>query len=199
MTKGQGVREYRACTRCRSRKVKCDLKSVGEPGKPPCAKCRREGAECLLGGSRRGGDYSRHRRSAKGPNLNSIDYWPSSTGGPSHHHTARPHAASLAEQSVEQETSHNAAMVHDCLQNPSDALLILAHAAGRPEDKDFMLGSSDDGRDFETTKNAQETNQTGQGPPTDVSNLGSLVTTSSFALWREGTLSLDVLLQLLSM
>lgn len=83
MTQGTGERIYRACGRCRHRKVKCDLyamapqerakpemadhgyrNSVGEHGKPPCVKCYNEGVQCVLATSRRGGDYSRHRQSS---------------------------------------------------------------------------------------------------------------------------------------
>ncbi|KAH7125555.1 hypothetical protein B0J11DRAFT_411247, partial [Dendryphion nanum] len=61
MTLSTGERIYRACARCRARKVKCDLKSIGENGKPPCVKCYNEGHDCNLAGSRRGGDYTQHR------------------------------------------------------------------------------------------------------------------------------------------
>jgi hypothetical protein len=45
----------RACLRCRERKSKCDLDSFGPAGIPPCQRCVRNGTQCILGSSRRGG------------------------------------------------------------------------------------------------------------------------------------------------
>ncbi|KAL2841823.1 hypothetical protein BJX68DRAFT_257999 [Aspergillus pseudodeflectus] len=61
MTTGTGLRLYRACIRCRERKTKCDLQSTGQSGKPPCLKCHVGGYDCVLAGSRRGGDFTRFR------------------------------------------------------------------------------------------------------------------------------------------
>ncbi|VUC29278.1 unnamed protein product [Clonostachys rosea] len=118
MTKGLGLRQYCACVRCRGRKIKCDLQSVGEPGKPPCAKCAREGAECVLAQSRRGGNYSHLRgarqKAPKKPVQEPTAFSPSSDHVSPHQHKPGD---------------------HDSLQNPSDALLILAHAAGQPDEQ----------------------------------------------------------------
>ncbi|KDQ49197.1 hypothetical protein JAAARDRAFT_43035 [Jaapia argillacea MUCL 33604] len=48
-------RAFKACLHCRSRKAKCDLGDVDSPKDPPCARCRREGRECVFAPSRRGG------------------------------------------------------------------------------------------------------------------------------------------------
>ncbi|PLB48333.1 C6 transcription factor [Aspergillus steynii IBT 23096] len=48
-------RVSRACLHCRQRKSKCDLDSSGSPGVPPCQRCIRDGRECVLGSSNRGG------------------------------------------------------------------------------------------------------------------------------------------------
>ncbi|RAQ58013.1 C6 transcription factor [Aspergillus flavus] len=48
-------RVSRACLHCRQRKSKCDLDSNGNPGVPPCQRCLRDGRECILGSSNRGG------------------------------------------------------------------------------------------------------------------------------------------------
>ncbi|KAE8151955.1 hypothetical protein BDV25DRAFT_80572 [Aspergillus avenaceus] len=48
-------RVSRACLHCRQRKSKCDLDSSGSPGVPPCQRCLRDGRECILGSSNRGG------------------------------------------------------------------------------------------------------------------------------------------------
>jgi hypothetical protein len=45
----------RACLHCRQRKSKCDLDSFGPAGTPPCKRCVRNGTQCILGDSRRGG------------------------------------------------------------------------------------------------------------------------------------------------
>ncbi|CAH0058149.1 unnamed protein product [Clonostachys solani] len=118
MTKGLGLRQYCACVRCRGRKIKCDLQSVGEPGRPPCAKCAREGAECVLAQSRRGGNYS-HLRGSRQKAPNKPVQEPTAFTPSSDHFSPHQHKAGD----------------HDSLQNPSDALLILAHAAGQPDEQ----------------------------------------------------------------
>ncbi|KAF8472094.1 hypothetical protein BDZ91DRAFT_489947 [Kalaharituber pfeilii] len=45
-------RSYQACLPCRSRKVRCDLGNPDAPNAPPCARCRREGKECVFSGPR---------------------------------------------------------------------------------------------------------------------------------------------------
>lgn len=56
------MRAYRACLNCRNRKSKCDLDL--NQGRPPCRRCQREGKDCVLGESHRGG-----RRVRKKPKL----------------------------------------------------------------------------------------------------------------------------------
>ncbi|KAJ5995341.1 hypothetical protein N7481_002318 [Penicillium waksmanii] len=132
MTRSVGLRQYRACVRCRSRKTRCDLQSIGEAGKPPCLKCEREGAECVLAGSRRGGDYSRFRQTRKtsAPDAQAE----MNTGGIAPHFDASVSTTSPGNVSIPS-THYSDRPVHDNLQNPSDALLILAHAAGGPGDQ----------------------------------------------------------------
>ncbi|KAG9237315.1 hypothetical protein BJ875DRAFT_165068 [Amylocarpus encephaloides] len=60
------MRAYRACLNCRNRKSKCDLDING--GRPPCRRCQREGRDCVLGESHRGG-----RRVRKKPKLEESD------------------------------------------------------------------------------------------------------------------------------
>ncbi|KAJ6036390.1 hypothetical protein N7540_000669 [Penicillium herquei] len=121
MTRGLGLREYRACVRCRSRKTRCDLRSSGAPGKPPCVKCTREGADCVLADSRRGGNFSHLRRSKE--RATPLTAASTSQNPSLHHDTPLP----------SQPVGNGEHPVHDHLQNPSDALLILAHAAGQPD------------------------------------------------------------------
>lgn len=54
----------RACLRCRQRKSKCNLGTLGQPGAPPCQTCIRDQVECVLATSKRGG-----RRVRKTANL----------------------------------------------------------------------------------------------------------------------------------
>ncbi|RDL37968.1 uncharacterized protein BP5553_05401 [Venustampulla echinocandica] len=63
------MRAYRACLNCRNRKSKCDLDA--NQGRPPCRRCQREGKECILGESHRGG-----RRVRKKPRLDHEDPTP---------------------------------------------------------------------------------------------------------------------------
>ncbi|KAF7506924.1 hypothetical protein GJ744_011165 [Endocarpon pusillum] len=51
-------RVSRACLHCRGRKSRCDLDAGGHP---PCTRCRKEGRECVLGGSNRGGSRIRKK------------------------------------------------------------------------------------------------------------------------------------------
>ncbi|KAH6981369.1 hypothetical protein BKA56DRAFT_587154 [Ilyonectria sp. MPI-CAGE-AT-0026] len=127
MTKGNGLRQYRACVRCRSRKTRCDLQSLGEPGKPPCSKCVREGAECILAGSRRGGDFSHLRRGQQQRKRLRQDTTPSTS--------STDHISPRQARTIEEP-------VHDNLQNPYDALLILAHTAGQSSDSTHPEGTA---------------------------------------------------------
>ncbi|KAL2814353.1 hypothetical protein BDW59DRAFT_154432 [Aspergillus cavernicola] len=113
MTRSRNLRLYRACQRCRQRKLKCDPTSSPDGTRSSCQQCFRAGNECILAGSRRGGDFSRFRRSPQG----------SSTPG------------RMAD------TAHNPAMqaehyeegpenpIYAELTNPGDALQILARLA----------------------------------------------------------------------
>ncbi|EWZ29186.1 hypothetical protein FOZG_17056 [Fusarium oxysporum Fo47] len=131
MTKGLGFRQYRAG-------------SGGDAGKPPCAKCLREGAECILAGSRRGGDYSHHRRSRQ----TTKDYRGKTARSVSLSDHVSPQQTSIAKPREDN--------VHDKLQNPSDALLVLAHAAGQPEDEDGLDQNQHASNEYESQVNGTE-------------------------------------------
>ncbi|KGO45237.1 Transcription factor, fungi [Penicillium expansum] len=66
MTRSQNIRIYRACQRCRQRKLKCDPSNLSDGTNPSCIQCLRSGNECILAGSRRGGDFSQFRYSRRG-------------------------------------------------------------------------------------------------------------------------------------
>ncbi|KAG8625435.1 hypothetical protein KVT40_007186 [Elsinoe batatas] len=55
VSKSQQKRTSRACLVCRARKSKCTLDSQDGAPQPPCQRCKREGKECVIGSSNRGG------------------------------------------------------------------------------------------------------------------------------------------------
>lgn len=116
MTRATGERLYRACQRCRARKSRCDLNTVGELGRPPCVECFRAGKDCILAGSRRGGDYTRFRKSRSGPR----------TASKSSSQDLDATASSVEEPI---ECDRNEEPLCTELKNPFDALQILAKAA----------------------------------------------------------------------
>ncbi|RYC90127.1 hypothetical protein BFJ63_vAg7068 [Fusarium oxysporum f. sp. narcissi] len=190
MTKGLGFRQYRACVRCRSRKTRCDLGSGGDAGKPPCAKCLREGAECILAGSRRGGDYSHHRRSRQ----TTKDYRGKTARSVSSSDHVSPQQTSIAKPREDN--------VHDKLQNPSDALLVLAHAAGQPEDEDGLDENQHASNEYESQVNGTEASPStitmqiarpGHLQP----GMASEATVNDYPPVKDGTLDPIILIQLL--
>ncbi|KAF3800095.1 hypothetical protein GCG54_00015474 [Colletotrichum gloeosporioides] len=120
MTKATGVRQYRACVRCRARKTR---DSIGERGRPPCAKCVREGVDCSLAGSRRGGDFSQYRGNKRQRRDSDVATAPSVVS-----------AASFVPETIAETPKPREQPLHRSLQNPSDALLILARAAEDGDD-----------------------------------------------------------------
>ncbi|KAF2157506.1 hypothetical protein K461DRAFT_273688 [Myriangium duriaei CBS 260.36] len=53
--RSQQKRTSRACLVCRARKSKCTLDSQDGTPHPPCQRCKREGKDCVIGSSNRGG------------------------------------------------------------------------------------------------------------------------------------------------
>ncbi|KAM0342941.1 hypothetical protein ACHAPU_009059 [Fusarium lateritium] len=166
------------------------LGSGGDAGKPPCVKCLREGAECVLAGSRRGGDYSHYRR----PRRTTHSRQP----------IARPLVSSSDHISPRQNNTSKTIEdgVHDKLQNPSDALLVLAHAAGQPEDGDGLNNNQHTPDEYEGLTNGTEitpsalsmqTPQAGRSLP----ELVSETTVDDYPLISDGTLDAVLLMQLL--
>ncbi|KAF4963493.1 hypothetical protein FSARC_8502 [Fusarium sarcochroum] len=177
MTKGQGVRQYRAG-------------SGGDPGRPPCAKCLREGAECVLAGSRRGGDFSHHRRSRQ-----TTQNYPANTA---------LSVSSIDHISPQQKSTGKTREdnVHDKLQNPSDALLVLAHAAGQPEEGDGLIDDQHTPNGYNNRINGTEVTPSTVSMQT--SRLGRLqqesvseATVNDYALVKDGTLDPILLVRLL--
>ncbi|OJI96895.1 hypothetical protein ASPVEDRAFT_260308 [Aspergillus versicolor CBS 583.65] len=117
MTRSRNVRLYRACQRCRQRKLKCDPTTSPDGARSSCRQCVRASNECVLAGSRRGGDFSRFRRPRHGGSstpVGSVDT--------THEPTAQ---TEYREKAVENP-------IYDELTNPGDALQILARLAAAP-------------------------------------------------------------------
>ncbi|CAM1510831.1 Fc.00g083440.m01.CDS01 [Cosmosporella sp. VM-42] len=170
--------------------------TIGEPGKPPCAKCVREGVDCILAGSHRGGDFSHLRRKRQ--------------------QTKRPrHEIALSVSSTDhaspRQTKAGEDAVHDNLQNPSDALLILAHAAGEPEDRhnSEMATSGSDGLGNDDTTVSAGICIPGSIVPAETNGLRELssrgqdhavrkdASIRSYTLVKDGTVDSALLVQLL--
>ncbi|KAH6644080.1 hypothetical protein C7974DRAFT_371236 [Boeremia exigua] len=153
-------RAHQACLNCRKRKSRCLL---DEQGTIPCLRCKRDNLECVLGGSNRGGRRVRKKRidsDAAGPGLPSL----AATGpddGSFHSlgnlgtwsHDAS-HDAAAAQQYGEHphaagsDSSNTDELAFNNLQNPSDALGILAQVAGETssnEESNAAINSSSAG------------------------------------------------------
>ena len=160
------------------------LYSQGSTGqlKPPCAKCVREGADCILAGSRRGGDFSRFRNSHQHISEKS-------------RRVARQPARLVGDDNGDGRPQHSPAdnPVHDSLQNPSDALLILAHAAG--ENVEFSRPDSACRAVENTTPPAPESQSRFAGISNP--NRPNSTTLNDYPLIQDGTLDPILLIQLL--
>ncbi|KAF2148173.1 hypothetical protein K461DRAFT_316551 [Myriangium duriaei CBS 260.36] len=130
MAKSSGLRLYRACIRCRDRKSKCDSNSVGEIGRPPCRRCHIEGQECLLAGSRRGGDYSTRRRN-KRPITAVV--------------SGRDRANELHPSTTNDDAEQHHTVQFQSIQNPLEALQALAQVTDDGGGDSRRLHQTDDG------------------------------------------------------
>ncbi|KAF2843408.1 hypothetical protein M501DRAFT_1005983 [Patellaria atrata CBS 101060] len=151
-------RVNRACLNCRKRKSRCHLRFNGDIVQLPCLRCKRESLECVLGGSNRGG-----RRVRKKPLDSSISglesfknpYTELNTG--QHFHelgnvgTYDPTGGSGSKPPSEvrgplnrngnSSSSASEPMPFSNLQNPSDALGILAQVAENGSNEEYNLRS----------------------------------------------------------
>ncbi|CAG7983524.1 unnamed protein product [Penicillium olsonii] len=141
MTYSTGKRSSRACVRCRTRKTRCDLTRVGLPNKPPCLSCHETESECVLVQSRRGGNFRIPRRSnpprpdtVPPDNPAQVDHTADTAADGSNVGCCRARVSSTTNEGAlaGQELDHVLAMD---LQNPSDALQILAQS-GRKYSRD---------------------------------------------------------------
>ncbi|RDK38768.1 hypothetical protein M752DRAFT_306776 [Aspergillus phoenicis ATCC 13157] len=130
MTASTGKRSSRACLRCRKRKARCDLDSIGESSKPPCASCHDTKSQCILIKSRRGGNFRQHPSKSSTLRRKKTSL-PTNTGdsnGPGVEPAST--MSDVTECSSDDEGSVGRQNPRDLLamelRNPSDALQILA-------------------------------------------------------------------------
>lgn len=117
--------------------------SIGEKGKPPCKRCHVEGQACILAGSRRGGDFSRFRKTKRSTTANV------SLGD----NVMRqdPTNPGQGQEDLGGESGPPAEAAFEGIQNPLEALRLLAEAAA--ENRDEVISSEDSTLD---TRNASD-------------------------------------------
>ncbi|KFX92295.1 hypothetical protein O988_07336 [Pseudogymnoascus sp. VKM F-3808] len=128
MTRSKNLRRYRACQRCRRRKLRCVDYNTGSGDHQPCFECFRAGETCLAADSRRGGNYS-HLRASKARQPTPA----SSNGSPSpaanYHIDQGTLTAGISDTGQTLHSNHSHASMYAELNNPGDALQILSRIA----------------------------------------------------------------------
>lgn len=144
-------RVSRACLYCRGRKSRCDLDAGGHP---PCSRCRKEGRECVLGGSNRGGSRIRKKNrnesiatNTPSPLKNVQELSPAdpahstqgtpglSLNAPPPYQTPRSdNAGTVDADDEESESIVDSAISATIPRNPSDAWQLLKDVAARTPD-----------------------------------------------------------------
>ncbi|OQD89983.1 hypothetical protein PENANT_c002G09137 [Penicillium antarcticum] len=128
MTRSKNIRLYRACQRCRTRKLKCDPISSPDGTRSQCFECIRSNEPCIPAGSKRGGNFSQFRRPKRVESL-----------------TPTPSPVNPNCQNASESMEENAKRVEDPiyaeLTNPGEALQILARLAAH--DQSMSTRSSD--------------------------------------------------------
>ncbi|KAF2714341.1 hypothetical protein K504DRAFT_367565 [Pleomassaria siparia CBS 279.74] len=128
-------RAHQACLNCRKRKSRCLLDNDGSI---PCLRCKRDGLDCVLGGSNRGG--RRVRRKTTGipmmphPSLSTYGQENDGFHGLSNVGTGpwtQPESSDRAQpgRDIQSQSESSDEIPFPNLQNPSDALGILARVA----------------------------------------------------------------------
>ncbi|GAT22342.1 C6 transcription factor [Aspergillus luchuensis] len=130
MTASTGKRSSRACLRCRKRKTRCDLDTIGEPGKAPCVFRHDTKSQCVLIKSRRGGNFRQHQHKS-GTSRRQKTPLPTNSGDsngpdvePANSVSDVTESSSNGEDSVGRQNPGDVLAME--LRNPSDALQILA-------------------------------------------------------------------------
>ncbi|KAG9674576.1 hypothetical protein KCU95_g16492, partial [Aureobasidium melanogenum] len=130
-----GKRRWSERLVCRARKSKCTLSVINTQPQPPCLRCRKENKQCVIGSSNRGGRRVRRStiasqqaqvndESVQATSCLAMDI--DSTVGTAPANDMRPHEQNN-EESGRSSSSDN--IPFNDLQNPSDALDILAQIA----------------------------------------------------------------------
>ncbi|KAK1547663.1 hypothetical protein CPAR01_01630 [Colletotrichum paranaense] len=203
MTLGTGKRSYRACTRCRSRKTKCNFEGVGEPMKPPCVSCYYSGSECVVSSSRKSRKARRDHNTQASPS--SVEPSPGPASPRSSVFVPSTNEDGCNEDEVTGPDDHNDME----LRNPSDALQILARSRNKVSTSNSIThrptshhtNTMPSAKPRETLVRLEEFDGSGfrietSGPKCMTDTMSGL---NNFELIRRGVLRLDKASELLDM
>ncbi|KAK0375201.1 hypothetical protein CLIM01_07423 [Colletotrichum limetticola] len=203
MTLGTGKRSYRACTRCRSRKTKCNFEGVGEPMKPPCVSCYYSGSECVVSSSRKSRKARRDHNTQASPS--SVEPSPGPASPRSSVFVPSTNEDSCNEDEVTGPDDHNDME----LRNPSDALQILARSRNKVSTRNLIThrltshhtNTMPSAKLRGTLVRLEEFNGSGFPieNPAPKCMTGTMSGLNNFELIRRGVLRLDKASQLLDM
>lgn len=118
--------------------------SIGEKGRPPCKRCHIEGQACVLAGSRRGGDFSKFRKTKRSTTA-SVSFGEDGTRRDSTNLGQRP-------EDLRGDLGSPVEAAFEGIQNPLEALRLLAEAAAENRDEVISSENSNSG-----AKNASST------------------------------------------
>ncbi|RMY61168.1 hypothetical protein D0865_01145 [Hortaea werneckii] len=186
MTRSTGERISKACVRCRRRKTRCILQTEGNAQAPPCASCRSGGHDCVLAGSRRGGDFS-HRRAVR--RMQSTLHEPETSSEGSAQNAAptcrheNPSTEAVPERSSLDPASSGEGC--GCMQNPFQALQML------------VRGASDVSPNSHLTTSPGRNDASTNGEPSPLSRNGNAVGPAAYMPIATGFLNLRMLGHLL--
>ncbi|KAL7893555.1 hypothetical protein HDV64DRAFT_272567 [Trichoderma sp. TUCIM 5745] len=192
MTSSTGKRSYRACQRCRSRKTRCDLDSIGEPKAPPCFSCYRSGSKCVLASSLRGRAFRQYR----GPKAGSKAHQ-------GHDHNIEfqtqpilpPQQPSIGSDGDSPDAPIDDSDEELCaeLRNPADALQILARSGEARHDKPLSPPSAS----ISPIHHPVNAHPSGREPQAQSNQLAPNSKLEHYDLVQRGLLGIDLLVDLL--
>ncbi|KIX07401.1 uncharacterized protein Z518_02054 [Rhinocladiella mackenziei CBS 650.93] len=203
-------RVSRACTFCRARKSRCDLEASG--GQPPCGRCKKDGRDCVLGTSNRGGSRVR-KKNLSATGLSSLSNPPLTTLHEANA-KAQPHPPPFFPLSPQQDTSQGPVIVgaphggpavnivededssstadstigNTIPRNPSDAWQLLKDVANREADHLNVAGEGNNQGD----PSNQNMENGGRAEPRGSIN-GIHAGISTYRLVREGYLTAEII------
>ena len=177
--------------------------SIGEPGRPPCKRCVREQRECVLAGSRRGGRRVRKAKKLEGgsdqtnslagnvtkiSNLAKENEKPDEGRWPPGWQSAASNAEAYSQYvSLNGNLSVEKTIASAEIQNPSDALEILAQVAGDAGTADRATSTAP------ASDVADPVTSSGSGPTAEKSPL------FSFPPFTNGIMTISLISELLGM